>query len=186
MTAMQMHLVDRTDHLVRPNEYSDVTLRSPALAVFTDFRNHEPLVIDGWLSAVAAREYLRQSFAKLRLVVDHSGEFIGTITLADLSEERVLRKVAAGEHRYDVRVVDLMTHRKDIRALSYDDLCRATVGDVIDTLRRHGQQHCLVVSEDTHAIRGLIAASDIARRLHMAVDVSGPPTFAQVFEVLHH
>ncbi len=185
MTALQLHNVDTADHLVSPAEFSDVGLRSSALTLFTDFRRHEPLVIDGWMTATAAQQYMRQSNAKLRLVVDHGGEFIGTITLAELSEERLLKRVAAGERRNEIQVMDLMTHRHELRALDYDDLRRARVGDVIDTLRYHGERHCLVVAFRTHRIRGLIAASDVARRLHTNLDMPAAPTFADVFRVIH-
>lgn len=182
---LPLHAMTSADHLVSPEEYADVGLDSPALSLFTDFRRHEPFVIDGWTSAVEAERFMRQSHTRLRLVVDHQGEFIGTVTLDDLSERRLIQRVAAGESRYDIRVMDLMTHRHQLRAMAYRDLTQARVRDVIDTLSQRGERHCLVLDVHDHAIRGLIAASDVARRLHMDLRLDPAPTFARIFAVLN-
>jgi CBS domain containing-hemolysin-like protein len=176
--------VSKRDHLVHPEEFSDLEMDSPALSLLTDFRRHEPFVIDGWMSAVEAERDMRSTHTLLRLVVDRNGEFIGTITPTDLSATKLIRRVADGEDRGGIRVMDLMTRRQALQALSYSDISRARVKDVIATLRHHGEQHCLVVDSDTHCIRGLIAVADIARRLHMDIPVHREPTFAEVFAVL--
>ena len=185
MTVLALHSVETTDHLVSPREFFDVDLHSPALSVFTDFRKHEPVVMDGMMRAVDAAVALRQSLPRLRLVVDRFGEFIGTVTWRELSEENLLRHVAAGTSRQDILVMDVMKHRHQIRALWYDDLCHATVRDLVDTLHGNGESHCLVVQGDTHSIRGLIAASDVERRLHVKSGSDLPRTFAEIFTALH-
>lgn len=184
MTVLAMHAVETSDHLVSPQQYSDVNLRSPAVSVFTDFRQHEPVVIDGMMRAVDAAAALRQSQPRLRLVVDGSGEFVGTVTLRELSEVNLLRWVAAGTARQDILVMDVMKHRNQLRALWYDDVRHATVRDVIDTLRCSGENHCLVVEGATHSIRGLIAASDVERRLHVQLPADRLRTFAEIFAAL--
>jgi CBS domain containing-hemolysin-like protein len=181
-----MHEVGASDHLVSPCEFSDVGLRSCALDAFTDFRRHEPYVIEGSTRAVDAALFLRQSHASLRLVVDRDNEFIGLITSKELSDANLLIRVAAGEERKEIRVVDLMKPRHELRALSYGDLQHATVKDLIETLQSNGQQHCLVINEATHNIRGFIAASDVEKRLHMNLHVGETPSFAEIFEALHH
>jgi CBS domain containing-hemolysin-like protein len=185
MTALTMHNVEASDHLVSPEEFTDVGLYSPALAVFTDFRRHEPLVIEGSTRAADAAMLLRQSHTRLQIVVDRNREFIGTITQSDLSEANLLRKVAAGETRQAIQVAELMKPRHELRALSYSDVERATVKDLIDTLQTNGEHHCLVVNAETHNIRGLIAASDVEKRLHMNLHVDETPTFAEIFQAVH-
>lgn len=184
MSALTLYNVDLADHLVSPQDFTDIDTDSPALVLFTDFRLHEPLIIDGWTAATQAGEFMRQSHTHMRLVVDHGGEFIGTISMRDLSQERLLKQIAAGERRQEIRVMDLMTQRRHLRALSYGDVCNATVGDIVDTLRHYGEQHCLVVNPETHGIRGLIAASDVARRLHRRIDVPSTFSFAEAFAAM--
>lgn len=185
MTTLPLYKISPSERLVSPDEFSDVRLDSSALALFTDFRRHEPFVIDGWMGAVDAECYMRKTHTRLRMVVDHDGKFIGTITLADLSERRLLKKVAAGESRYDIRVMDLMTPRQELKTLAYADVCGATVQDVLHTLSCNGEQHCLVVDFDGHSIRGVIATSDVARRLHMDVQFHVAPSFAEIFSAVH-
>lgn len=185
MTVLALHTVETADHLVSPEEFSDINLQSPALSVFTDFRKHEPVVIDGMMRAIDAATVLRQSLPRLRLVVDKAGEFIGTVTRHELSEPNLLRRVAAGSSRHDILVMDVMKHRHELRALWYDDLLHATVRDLIDTLHGNGESHCLVVEGNTHSIRGLIAASDMERRLHVNLMTDRPPTFSEIFAAVH-
>lgn len=184
MKTLKLHKIDRVDHLISPEEFSDLGLHSPALSLITDFKRHEPFVVDGWMPAVDAERYMRQSHGRLRLVIDQAGEFIGTITLDDLAEGELLKKVAQGENRQEIQVTDLMKPRHEISALIYDDIRKATVADIIDTLRCSGERHCLVVDDKHHWIRGLIAASDIALRLHIEFDFNSPPSFADILAVV--
>jgi len=185
MTVLALHAVEAIDHLVSPTDYADVNLHSPALNVFTDFHKHEPLAFEGMMRAVDAALDLRQSRPRLRLVVDRAGEFIGTVTYRELSEINLLRRVANGMAREDLLVMDVMKHRHEHRALWYDDLSHASVKDLVDTLQDSGESHCLVVEGETHNIRGLIAASDVERRLHINLRTDRAPTFAEIFAALH-
>ena len=172
MSKLTLHPVDQAEHLVYPGDFHDLGLNSSALTLFTDFKRHDPLVVEAWMTAADAAEEFRQTHTHLRLVVDRRGEFVGTITRTDLSETNLLKRIAAGEPRREVRVMDLMRHRHQLRALSYRDLQQATVGDVVETLKSSGAQHCLVVDFDSHSIRGLIAASDVAKKLHIDIDMA--------------
>jgi CBS domain containing-hemolysin-like protein len=78
-----------------------------------------------------------------------------------------------------------MRHRTSLRSIDITDLQGASVGDVIHTLQENGEQHCLVIDRKSHHIRGMISASDIARRLHLPVIIEQTPTFASIFGSLH-
>jgi hypothetical protein len=41
------------------------------------------------------------------------------------------------------------------------------------------------VDEQTHQIRGIVAASDIARRLHVPVKIEHPTSFIDIFDVMN-
>jgi CBS domain containing-hemolysin-like protein len=94
--------------------------------------------------------------------------------------------VASGVSRSKLLVNDLMRERLSLRSIEISDLEQATVGDVIHTLQENGEQHCLVIDRAKHNIRGLISASDIARRLHLPVVIEQTPTFISIFASLHH
>ncbi len=186
MTVLTLKNIDDTDHLVQPDEYWDLDTDSSALSLLTDFRHHQPQIIDGSARAVDAERFLRHSHARLKIVVDDDGEFIGVVTRDDLTQSSIICRVANGEERDHIRVFEVMTPRRDIKALSYRQLQSATVGDVIKVLRNNGQQQCLVVDDQAHFIRGIIAASDVAARLHRRFNIRREPTFAEIFSTLHH
>lgn len=186
MTDLKLHGLARADHLVTPIEQGTVKLGSPALGIVTDFRCHEPVAFSGSMRAADASRLMALTRARLRLVVDERGEFLGVVTDRDLCESRLMMRVAAGEHRDQILVRDLMCHRRDLSAFEYEELAEASVRDVLDALHDSGCRHCLVVDSGTHSIRGLIAASDIARRLRMEVEFDSRPTFSAIFAALHH
>lgn len=46
MKNLNMMPLDTVDHLVHPEEFGEITLASSALKIFTDFKQHQPLVIE--------------------------------------------------------------------------------------------------------------------------------------------
>jgi CBS domain containing-hemolysin-like protein len=186
MKTLQMHSLDSVDHLVQPDEAEPVTLASPALLIFTDFNKSQPLMIDSHSRATEAEHEMRKAHVKLKFVVDQSLEMIGVVSFQDLSADTVIKLVASGVSRDEILVTDLMRPRSVLRSIDISDLEKATVGDVIHTLQENGEQHCLVIDRTKHHIRGLISASDIARRLHLPVVIEQTPTFISIFASLHH
>jgi CBS domain containing-hemolysin-like protein len=181
MQTISLFSVSNIAHLVQPEEFHELSIESPALEIFTDFKKHIPLTIEGSVPAVDVENLMRKAHVKMKLVVDTSNEFIGTISLEDLDEQHFMMKIAAGYARQDIQVSDLMTPKERILALSLDDLERATIGDVIKALQKQGQQHCLVVDRSGSQIRGLISASDVARRLHIPIRIERIPSFVDIF-----
>ena len=186
MKKLQMFSLDNVDHLVQPDEVEVVTTDSSALLIFTDFNKTQPLMIDAHTKATEAEHEMRKAHVKLKFVVDDSLEMIGVVSYHDLSSEAAIKMVASGASRDELLVTDLMRHRASLRSIDIIDLQGASVGDVIHTLQENGEQHCLVIDRKKHHIRGLISASDIARRLHLPVIIERTPTFASIFENLHH
>ena len=186
MKKLQMFSLDSVDHLVQPDEVVRVTVESPAVLIFTDFNKSQPLVIDSQTKATEAEHEMRKAHVKLKFVVDQSLEVIGVVSFQDLSSEAVIKMVASGVSRSKLLVNDLMRERSTLRSIEISDLEQATVGDVIHTLQENGEQHCLVIDHSKHHIRGLISASDIARRLHLPVIIEQTPTFVSIFKSLHH
>jgi len=184
MKILELHPLDAVDHLVWPDDHIELTLESPARSVFTDFHRSEPLVINADMAASEAARLLGQSHTGMHLVLDGHGDFVGLVGRAELSERNRILRVAGGESLDALTVRDQMIPRHRIRAMDLEALEDARVADVVETLRFHGDRHCLVVRQSDHHICGIIAASDIARRLHMRIDVDGPPTFAQIYSAL--
>jgi len=181
MHAIDLFHVDSVAHMVQPDEFNDLDIYSPAIEFFTDFKKHRPLTIEGSTLAIDVEKLMRKAHVRMKLVVDGNNEFIGTISTEDLNEQNFMIKVANGELRNEITVSDMMCPRQSILALDLEHLERSNISDVIETLQRSGQQHCLVVDRGRGHIRGLISASDIARRLHMPIRIERVPTFVDIF-----
>lgn len=186
MKALTLHSLADCDRLASPDDNAALEMDSPAVGLFTDFREHEPQVVDATMRADAARREMLHTHGKMRLVVDHNDVFVGTVSVEQLAEAQLLAHLHKGDSRNEVVVSDLMTRRDRIHAVSYDDLTSATVADVIETLRSNGERHCLVVDTRTNQILGIIAASDIAKRLHMPIEIKTAPTFGEIVSALAH
>ncbi len=182
MTKLTLYPVLNVDELVRPDQAELLTVASPAMAFFTDFMRTEPLVIEAELAAAAARQVMLTTHVRLQLVVDKQGAFVGVISAQDLSEQAIVRHI--GERRVardDIRVADLMTRKQDLLALHIGEVEHASIGDIVSFLKDNHQQHCLVVDEPHHQVRGIFSASDISRRLHLPIDIQEQSSFYKVF-----
>lgn len=181
MRPLNLSPVSSIAHLVYPDEFHELNLNSPAMDFFTDFKRHIPITIEGTTPAENVETLMRKAHVKLKLVVDTRGEFIGTLSLEDLDEPHFMRQVAEGFARNEIMVEDLMRSKSQILALHLSDLEESTISDVIKALQKKGEQHCLVVDYSGSQIRGIISASDVARRLQIPINIERVPTFIDIF-----
>ncbi|WP_269620657.1 CBS domain-containing protein [Zhongshania sp. BJYM1] len=181
MRHFELYEADQVDQLVRPENFQEISGDSPATVVFTDFKVFEPLVIESSSSAVDAETMMRRSHVRLKLVIDEHGSFVGVIALEDLSSSEIIKKVANGYNREELQVADMMRKRQYLKVFDYSDLEVMSVNDVLMVLKQSGHQHCLVVEREKHQIRGVISASDIARKLKMDISIQQPPKFAELY-----
>ncbi|MFV8781210.1 CBS domain-containing protein [Microbulbifer sp. SA54] len=180
MKKLNLTPLHDADKLVFPEEFDDLSLDSPALNFVTDFKQHHPSILTASVSAMDAAQVLRTGHLTSVLVMDHRGDFIGLLTAEDVSHQRVMQYVAAGISRHELTVGDLMRTRDRLQQLSFDELKHASIRDVLGTLRRSGQRHCLVVDTDRHQVRGLISADEVAARLHMEFPIETPANIAEL------
>jgi hypothetical protein len=121
---------------------------------------------------------------RLLLVVDEAHETVlGLITASDILGERPLQVAALrGLRVSELAVVDVMTPAAQIEVIALADVESARVGHVLETLRRLGRQHAVVVDHDTipaagllerarrrAMVRGIFSISQIARQLGVAL-----------------
>ncbi|MGY5798363.1 CBS domain-containing protein [Rheinheimera faecalis] len=185
MKKLNLFNVDVIDHLVQPAEFAEANLNSAALDFVSDFKTTSPMMIDANTCAVEAEDMMNHEHTKLKLVIDANQELIGLISYEQLSIQNVLQRLGKGVNRTDLTVADLMRPRSEIKALAYEQIKHCTIGDVLNTLQHNGEQHCLVIDTDSHHIRGVISASDIASRLHIPVHIEKAPTFLNIFDRMY-
>lgn len=176
--------IDQIDELAWPTEHQEITKDSSALEIFTDFAEYIPLVIESSMLATEALALMQKAHVRLKLVLDENDHFIGVVSLDDLNRQELVKKLSSGYKREELLVTDFMRPRKDLKAFDYAELANTTIGTVINTLKNTGQQHCLVIDTDNHQIRGIISASDIARKLKLNIDIKNRSSFSHVFDAV--
>jgi len=174
------------DELAWPTNPNQLTVDSPALDFFTDFTEHQPLVIDVSTSALEAQTLMKKAHVWLKVVVNANNHFLGVVSLDELRNQEILKRTSKGLKREELTLTDFMRHRNELKALSFDDLQNATIGCVIKMLQDSGQQHCLVIDRGEHQIRGIFSSSEIARRLKLPLDVDNRASFASLYKQIKH
>jgi CBS domain-containing protein len=169
-------------HRPTQSEAARVGLESPALLVMTDLTRVSPATIRPQAPLAGANQFMITRGVRLLLVVDDHEKVLGVITATDLVGERPIQvAVARGLRRDELTVADVMTEAAQVDTLSLADVESARVGHVLETLRRSGRQHALVVDAGG-LVRGIFSVSQIARQLGVALPAGGEVarTFSQI------
>ncbi|MDE2092050.1 MAG: CBS domain-containing protein [Gammaproteobacteria bacterium] len=167
-----------------------VSVQHPAIGVMTDLTRKPVITVDPNLPIDKAEERMRIGGVRLLFVVSEPGDLQGLITLNDIEGMRPMRyQQQSGVSRNEVLVRDIMTPRDMLEALSMPDVAEACVGDIIETLKRTGRQHAIVIEPAASGpvIRGIFSAARIGRQLGIPLNTSGVAwTFAELESALSH
>ena len=147
-----------------------VTLESPAIMTMTDLRQVGALTIEPNVSIEWALKRMREGGVRLLLVINHDDDVVGLITATDIQGEKPLRLLQNLHLRHaEIPVRDIMTPRDRLEFISMEDVLKASVGNVLETLRRIGRRHALVYDRDHQsgraAIRGIFSATRLSGQL---------------------
>jgi CBS domain-containing protein len=173
-----------------------VTPESPAVQVMTDLTRVTPATIRPQAPLAGANQFMITRAVRLLLVADEQENVLGVITATDILSERAMRAaIDRGLRRDELTVADVMTPAELVEVIAYQDVQSARVGHVLETLRRAGRQHALVVDFDEipargllepparrTMVRGIFSLSQIARQLGVAVQTGGEVarTFSEI------
>jgi CBS domain containing-hemolysin-like protein len=161
-----------------------VGAESPALRVMTDLAHTTPATIRAQAPLAGANQFMITRGVRLLLVVGELETVLGVITASDLLGERpMLVATERGLRRDEITVADVMTPAERVEVIALSDVEGARVGHVLETLRRSGRQHALVVdSGQPTTVRGIFSLSQIARQLGVAVPAGGEVarTFSEI------
>src|SRR3954464_3463500 len=131
------------------DEAARVTPDSPALQVMTDLARVAPATIRPQAPLSGANQFMITRGVRLLLVIDDYENVLGLITATDLLSEKPMRvAMDRGIRRDELTVADVMIPAEAVEVIAYADVERARVGHVLETLRRAGRQHALVVDHD--------------------------------------
>jgi CBS domain-containing protein len=173
-----------------------VSTESPALEVMTDLARATPATIRAQAPLAGANQFMITRGVRLLLVVDDHENVLGVITATDILGERPMLVAAErGMRRDELTVADIMIPAAQVEVIALADVLAARVGHVLETLRRAGRQHALVVDFDEipparalappgrrAMVRGIFSLSQIARQLGVSVATGGEVarTFSEI------
>jgi predicted transcriptional regulator len=164
------------------SQAAKVTIESPALEVMTDLKRTTPATSRPQAPLAGANQFMITRGVRLLLVVDEREEVLGVIGASDILGERPMRVATErGLRRDELVVADIMIPAEQVEVVALRDVAAARVGHVLETLRRAGRQHALVVDEE-HMVRGIFSLSQIARQLGLPVPAGGEVarTFSEI------
>ena len=159
-----------------------VTLESPALEAMTDLMRITPATIWPQAPLGGANQFMITRGVRLLLVVDERERVLGVVTATDILGERPMRAATErGLRRDELTVADIMVPAEQVEVISLEHAAAARVGHVLETLRRAGRQHALVLDAG-RMVRGIFSLSQIARQLGVTVTTSGEVarTFSEI------
>ena len=148
----------------------------PATHVMTDFMVIPAAVADASRTIDQVSELMKLRGVHLLFIRTAAGEIAGLITATDLLGEKPMRIVGErGISHDEILVADIMTPAALFEAVSYEEAIHAKIGQIVDTMRRLGRQHLMVVEFNPHGaqtIRGLFSVSQIALQLGIELKIS--------------
>lgn len=181
-------LFGKSATILRPSAQAmaQITLDSPARTVMTDLSRVEPVTTEPYVSIESANRKMMDRGVRLLPVLDENDRVVGVLTATDILGEKPVKYMQKVNCAYgDILVEDIMTPAESLEALYLVDVERASVGDIIETLKRAGRQHAFVIRvnerDKSQAICGIFSTAQISRQLNARVDVAEVATsFAEV------
>ncbi|HQR12798.1 MAG TPA: CBS domain-containing protein [Casimicrobiaceae bacterium] len=167
-----------------------VQASSPAAEVMTDLSRVAAVTIGAGASVDKAHDAMIKHGVRSLFVADEETIILGIITANDISGEKPIQFAQdRGVRHADILVSDVMTPAGLLEAMELQDVLQVRVGDVVETLKRSGRQHALVIESGaaggpsaTRTVRGIFSLTQIARQLglppHVGHDVAR--TFAEI------
>jgi CBS domain-containing protein len=166
-----------------------VTFESPALEVMTDLTKVKAATTPPFTGLREAEQIMIYQGVRMLFVVREMPRIEGLVTTTDLHGDAQMRLVEQRGLRYDeLTVADVMTPLAMLDAIEYGELRRATVGNVVATLRRLGRNHLLVADGGDGTpgrVRGVISRTQIERQLGAPIPMTEiANTFPDVVQML--
>ncbi|WP_133471649.1 CBS domain-containing protein [Paraglaciecola marina] len=160
----------------RKSLITPLQLDSPAIEIMANFSNNTALMLFDDMSVEQATSLLKNTHMSKALVRNDQEQFLGMVTLADLQSSRVLSTAnQLGVPRSELTVAHLMTPKAGCTGLQLQSVMTSTIGDVLETMEEVGTLYLLVVSGVSKEIIGMISAIDIAKTLHMPIQITPKP-----------
>ncbi len=170
-------------------EIDAITLADKAELVLTDFAYIRPFTISSTAPIDQINDKMIACGVRLLFITRADGVLYGLVTFTDLFGEKPVRYIQQhGGSREKILAQDIMTPLAQLEALPKNKVARASVGDIVETIKATGRQHMLV--SHTHAdggqvVSGLFSSTHIEKLLGIEIELSPrAQTFADLERAL--
>jgi CBS-domain-containing membrane protein len=169
-----------------PARRAQLDYEASALELLEDLTAPGPVRMPAIAEVCVARLLLEAAKARWGSVVDETNEPIGVVTLRELqSPHSAQRAQQLGLRWVEVPVRYLMTPLSALPVIGLDQLRRARVGDLTETLCRSGSEFLLVGNDGR--IRGIVACSTLVERTGRPLSIRHQPaSFAEIAQAMAH
>lgn len=166
-----------------------VTVDSDATLVMTDLAQVPSATINAEATLEEANHSMLVRGVRLLIVVGERKQIAGLVTTTDiLGEKPVLVAQKRQSRRSELRVADVMVPVDKVEALAIEEVRKASVGDIVATLKADGRAHAIVVGQGQDGkpyLLGIFSASQIARQLGVQIHTHEVArTFAEIEAVI--
>jgi CBS-domain-containing membrane protein len=171
--ALDFHSMPIGAGYARPKQHfpGGLSVDSPALQAMTDLRKVTALTVERTNTLAATRERMQKLGVRMLLVTGSTGAVLGVVTVTDLDSGRP-EKIAAktGEQPDELYVQDIMTLRGRIEVLMLQDVNKASTGQILNSLRRAGRRHALVLDDGTeHQVCGIFSLTRVCGQIGLDI-----------------
>jgi CBS domain-containing protein len=184
----QVNKADVTYRLQAPTRELRVAANSPATDVMTDLSRVAAVTTSAGATVDEAHRAMIKHSVRALFVIDEARVVLGIITANDILGERPIQIARDRGMRHDeVLVREVMTPADLVEVMELQDVLRSRVGDIVETLKRSGRQHAVVIdsacadsTSATCTLRGIFSLTQIARQLGLPPQSSVARTFAEI------
>ncbi len=175
-SLLETHALGSNVPFYHPERWRDlVTQDSPAMYVFTDFKEKTPITVFPEITVDKALEEMKLTQVKSLLVVEEgSDQILGLVSSREL--QSILTGITAhqqGVSPKDLTVGMMMRQAEDLPAIDYKDLSNARVGHIVRLIHELGVMHLLVTEEQESG--DLLGASEQADPSSHLEDIHSAP-----------
>ena len=186
----QVNNVGATYRLQSPMRELRVQANSPATNVMTDLSRVAAVTTSAGATVDEANQAMIKHSVRALFVIDEARVVLGIITANDTLGERPIQIAQSrGMRHAEVLVREVMTPADLVEVMQLQDVLKARVGDIVETLKLSGRQHAVVIESEsadstsaTCTLRGIFSLTQIARQLGLPPQIgrSVAHTFAEI------
>jgi len=179
-----------TYRLQSPTDELRVHASSPATDVMTDLSRVLAVTTTAGATVDEAHQAMINRGVRALFVVDEGRVVRGIVTANDILGERPLQIAQdRGVRHAEILVSEVMTPADFLEVMELQDVLKVRVGDVVETLKRSGRQHAVVIESGsadstsaTWTVRGIFSLTQIARQLGLQPQIGHnvARTFAEI------